>query len=113
MPQSVAKYKFWLYTTRRHGAGRRLNNIEGKMSTFTSAIGHFWGTVTAPGGNGDLIDKARGLPQKSKEALLGSENNLRLANNMADDLIIKRLTRGIPIMAAKVMEFTDERGPNA
>jgi hypothetical protein len=31
------------------------------MSSFTSAIDHFWRTVTAPGGTGELIDKARGL----------------------------------------------------
>jgi hypothetical protein len=30
--------------------------------------------------------------QKTKDALLGSENNLRLANNKADDLTVKKLT---------------------
>ena len=37
--------------------------------------------------------------QKIKDALLGTENNLRLANNRAQDLTIKRLTRGNPTMA--------------
>lgn len=47
------------------------------------------------------IDKAIERLQKSKEALLGSEKNLRLANNKADDLTIKKLTKHNPTMAAK------------
>jgi len=47
------------------------------------------------------IDKAIDRLQKSKEALLGSENNLRLANNKAEDLTIKKLTKKNPTMAAK------------
>ena len=41
------------------------------------------------------------LLQKTKEALLSSENNLRLANNKAEDLSIKRLTKNNPTMQAK------------
>ena len=40
------------------------------------------------------IDKTIDHLQKTKEALLSSENNLRLANNKADDLTIKKLTNG-------------------
>lgn len=39
-----------------------------------------------------------------KDALIGSENNLRLANDKADNLTIKRLTRGNPMMKAKFDE---------
>ena len=39
--------------------------------------------------------------QKTKEALLSSVNNLRLANNKADDLTIKKLTHGNPTMKEK------------
>jgi hypothetical protein len=39
--------------------------------------------------------------QKTKEALLASVNNLRLANNKADDLTIKKLTHGNPTMKEK------------
>ena len=39
--------------------------------------------------------------KKQKDALLSSENNLRLANNKADDLTIKKLTYGNPTMKAK------------
>jgi len=49
----------------------------------------------------DEIDKTIDHLQKTKEALLSSENNLRLANNKAEDLTIKKLTRGNPTMTAK------------
>jgi len=51
------------------------------------------------------IDKTIKHLQNTKEALLGSENNLRLANNKADDLTVKKLTRGNPTMATKFDEL--------
>lgn len=51
------------------------------------------------------IDKTIDHLQKTKEALLSSENNLRLANNKAEDLSIKRLTKNNPTMAAKFAEL--------
>ena len=53
----------------------------------------------------DEIDKTIDHLQKTKEALLSSENNLRLANNKAEDLTVKRLTRGNPTMTAKFAEL--------
>jgi len=47
------------------------------------------------------IDKTIDHLQKTKEALLGSEENLRRANNKADELTIKKLTRSNPTMEAK------------
>jgi len=47
------------------------------------------------------IDKTISHLQKTKDALLSSENNLRLVNNKADDLTIKKLTYGNPTMKAK------------
>ncbi len=47
------------------------------------------------------IDKIIKRLEKTKEALLSSENNLRLANDKAQDLTIKKLTRGNPTMKAK------------
>lgn len=52
----------------------------------------------------DEIDKTISHLQKTKDALLSSENNLRLANNKADDLTIKKLTHGNPTMKAKFDE---------
>lgn len=57
------------------------------------------------------IDKTIDHLQKTKEALLGSENNLRLANNKADDLTVKKLTRGNLTMAAKFDELKKD-GPS-
>ena len=55
----------------------------------------------------DEIDKTITHLQKTKDALLSSENNLRLANNKADDLTIKKLTHGNPTMKAKFDKLSD------
>ena len=49
----------------------------------------------------DEIDKTISHLEKTKAALQSSENNLRLANNKAEDLTIKKLTHGNPTMTAK------------
>ncbi|RII27754.1 MAG: DUF2130 domain-containing protein [Geobacter sp.] len=54
------------------------------------------------------IDKTIDHLQKTKDALLGSENNLRLANNKADDLTVKKLTKGNPTMAAMFAELKNK-----
>jgi len=54
------------------------------------------------------IDKTIDHLQKTKDALLGSENNLRLANNKADDLTVKKLTKKNPTMAEKFAELKNE-----
>ncbi len=51
------------------------------------------------------IDKSIDHLQKTKEALLGTDRNLRLANDKAQDVTIKKLTRGNPTMAAKFSEL--------
>ena len=51
------------------------------------------------------IDKTIEHLQKTKDALLSSENNLRLANSKAEELSIKRLTRNNPTMQAKFDEL--------
>ena len=53
----------------------------------------------------DEIDKTINSLQKTKDALLSSENNLRLANNKAEELTIKRLTRGNPTMVQKFADL--------
>lgn len=50
------------------------------------------------------IDKSIDHLNKIKAALIGSENNLRLANTKAEELTIKKLTRGNPTMTAKFEE---------
>lgn len=55
----------------------------------------------------DEIDKTISHLQKTKEALLSSENNLRLANNKAEDLTIKKLTKNNPTMAEKFAKLNE------
>ncbi|HCB11623.1 MAG TPA: DUF2130 domain-containing protein [Cyanobacteria bacterium UBA11991] len=54
------------------------------------------------------IDKTIDHLQKTKEALLSSENNLRLANNKAEDLTIKKLTRNNPTMQEKFAKLKSD-----
>ncbi len=49
----------------------------------------------------DQIDKSIAALNKTKDFLMKSENNLRLANDKAEDLTIKKLTKGNPTMAAE------------
>ncbi|MCL2248311.1 MAG: DUF2130 domain-containing protein [Oscillospiraceae bacterium] len=56
----------------------------------------------------DEIDKSIAALQKTKEALMSSDNNLRLANNKAEEVTIKRLTRGNETMKAKFAELGEE-----
>jgi hypothetical protein len=56
----------------------------------------------------DEIDKTMDHLQKTKDALLSSVNNLRLANIKAEDLTIKKLTRGNPTMTTKFEELKNE-----
>lgn len=55
------------------------------------------------------IDKSIAQLQKTKEDLLKSEDHYRIANNKADDLTIKKLTRGNPTMTAKFGEPSDKK----
>lgn len=57
------------------------------------------------------IDKSIAMLQKIKDNLLGSENNLRLANKKAEDLTIKKLTRGNPTMEQKFDEARKSAEP--
>lgn len=57
----------------------------------------------------DEIDKTISHLQKTKEALLSSERQLQLANNKAEDLTIKRLTRNNPTMKQKFEELKKEK----
>lgn len=54
------------------------------------------------------IDKTIDHLQKTKDALLGSENNLRLANNKAEELTVKKLVRRNPTMAAKFKQIRED-----
>jgi len=57
------------------------------------------------------IDKTINHLQKTKDSLLSSENNLHIANNKAEDLTIKKLTRGNTTMIAKFKEISNANKP--
>lgn len=83
-----------------------ITNFEENMEKFKAAFAHNYDLASRKFQTAiEEIDKTISHLQKTKEALLSSENNLRLANNKAEDLTIKRLTRGNPTMAKKFAEL--------
>lgn len=78
-----------------------ITNFEEQMETFKAGFGRNFDLASRRFQTAiDEIDKTITHLQKTKDALLSSENNLRLANNKAQDLTIKRLTRNNPTMQA-------------
>jgi len=79
-----------------------ITNFEAKMNDFKEGFARNYNLASAKFKSAiDEIDKSIVHLQKTKEALLSSENNLRLANEKADDLTIKKLTKGNPTMKEK------------
>lgn len=82
-----------------------VTNFEEKLEEFKSGFARNYDLASRKFKNAiDEIDKTIVHLNKTKEALLSSENNLRLANNKADDLSIKKLTRNNPTMKQKFEE---------
>ncbi len=85
-----------------------ITNFEEKINAFKTGFARNYDLASRKFKTAiDEIDKTITHLQKTKDALLSSENNLRLANNKADDLSIKKLTYGNPTMKAK---FDEENG---
>ncbi|MFD1793865.1 DUF2130 domain-containing protein [Ochrobactrum teleogrylli] len=83
-----------------------ITNFESQLDDFKAAFGRNW-RLASDGFEEAVkrIDEAIKDLEKTKEALHKSANNLRLANDKAEDLTVKRLTRGNPTMAAKFAEL--------
>ena len=82
-----------------------VTHFEEKMEDFKSGFARNYDLASRKFKTAiDEIDKTISHLQKTKDALLSSENNLRLANNKAEGLTIKRLTRGNPTMKAAFAE---------
>ena len=78
-----------------------ITKFEEQMETFKSGFARNYDLASRKFQTAiDEIDKTILHLQKTKDALVSSENNLRLANNKAQDLTIKRLTRKNPTMKA-------------
>ena len=79
-----------------------ITNFESEMEDFKAKFGRNYELASRRFKEAiEEIDKTISHLQKTKDALLGSVNNLRLANNKAQDLTIKRLTKNNPTMQAK------------
>lgn len=77
-------------------------NFEREMEDFKEKFGRNYGLASKKFKDAiDEIDKTIKMLEKIKDNLLGSENNLRLANEKAEALTIKKLTRNNPTMQAK------------
>ena len=86
-----------------------ITNFEEKINTFKEGFARNYDLASRRFKTAiDEIDKTIIHLQKTKDALLSSENNLRLANNKADDLTIKKLTHGNPTMKAKFDGLSDK-----
>jgi hypothetical protein len=104
------KYKSELALVRAQNID--ITNFEGELETFKTAFAknydlasrHFLTAI-------EEIDKSIDHLQKTKDALLGTNRNLRLANDKAQDVTIKKLTRGNPTMAGKFADLK-EHGPS-
>ncbi|MGB3069661.1 MAG: DUF2130 domain-containing protein [Ottowia sp.] len=86
-----------------------ITNFENQLETFKSAFAKNYELASRRFQTAiDEIDKSIDHLQKTKEALLGTDRNLRLANDKAQDVTIKKLTRGNPTMAAKFAELKNQ-----
>ena len=87
-----------------------VTNFENKLLDFQDKFGNNYRLASEKFNKAiEEIDKSIDHLQKIKAALLGSENNLRLANDKAQALTIKKLTRNNPTMQAK-FEHVKELG---
>jgi hypothetical protein len=86
-----------------------VTNFEGRLEEFKAAFGKNYDLASRRFQTAiEEIDKSIDHLQKTKDALLGADRNLRLANDKAQDVTITRLTRGNPTMAAKFAELREQ-----
>jgi hypothetical protein len=86
-----------------------ITNFEDKINSFKEGFARNYELASRKFKTAiEEIDKTISHLQKTKDALLSSENNLRLANNKAEELTIKKLTHGNPTMRAKFDELHDK-----
>lgn len=107
---STLQYKTELAEVRNQNID--ITNFENSMEDFKTKFARNYDLASRKFQTAiDEIDKTIDHLQKTKEALLGSERNLRLANDKAQDLTIKKLTRKNPTMKAKFAALKE--GENA
>ena len=86
-----------------------ITNFEDDLDKFKTAFGKNYDLASRKFQTAiDEIDKSINHLQKTKDALLGTDRNLRLANDKAQDVTIKKLTRRNDTMASKFEELKDQ-----
>jgi hypothetical protein len=109
---NAMKYKSELALVRSQNVD--ITKFETQLDEFKTSFGRNW-RLASEGFEDAIkrIDEAIKDLERTKDALHKSANNLRLANDKADDLTIKKLTRGNPTMAAKFAELKNADTPDA
>lgn len=106
--QNALKYKLELALVKEQNID--ITTFESDLDTFKTSFARNYDLASKKFKTAiEEIDKTIDHLQKTKDALLGSENNLRLANNKADDLTIKKLTKSNPTMAEKFDNLKNDR----
>ena len=86
-----------------------ITNFEQDLETFKAGFGKNYDLASRKFEAAiSEIDKSISHLQKTKEALLGTDKNFRIANDKAQDVTIKKLTRNNPTMAQKFSDLGDE-----
>lgn len=90
-----------------------ITNFENQLDSFKDAFAKNYDLASRQFQTAiDEIDKSIDHLQKTKDALLGADRNLRLANDKAQDVTIKKLTKGNSTMAAKFAELKNSDATN-
>lgn len=85
-----------------------VTNFESQLDDFRESFGRNYQLASDKFNTAiDSIDKSIIQLQKTKENLLRSEDNLRIANNKATELTVKKLIRGNPTLSAKFEELSN------
>jgi len=105
---NAAQYKAELAIVKNQNID--VTNFESELLDFQEKFGNNYRLASEKFGKAiEEIDKTIDHLQKVKEGLIGSERNLRLANDKAQDLSIKKLTRNNPTMAEKFADIGKDK----
>ena len=86
-----------------------MTHFEEDLESFKSAFGRNYDLASRRFQTAiDEIDKSIDHLQKTKDALMGADRNLRLANDKAQDVTVKKLIRQNPTMSNKFMELKNK-----
>lgn len=107
---NAAQYKAELALVKAQNVD--IANFENQLEAFKTAFGKNYDLASRRFQTAiDEIDKSIDHLQKTRDALLGADRNLRLANDKAQDVTIKKLTRGNPTMKARFDELKNRESP--